>query len=101
MSAKEELFDSIADVYTLPVLRWARGKLGDREKAGDLAQEKAVRPVPRRAGRPSSPLKRLFPADLPFGRESPRKIPRMIVVIRGISLLTSDILSAEGRLRQA
>ncbi len=51
MSAKEELFDSIADVYTLPVLRWARGKLGDREKAGDLAQEKAVRPVPRRAGR--------------------------------------------------
>lgn len=51
MSAKEELFDSIADVYALPVLRWARGKLGDREKAGDLAQEKAVRPVPRRAGR--------------------------------------------------
>lgn len=51
MSAKEELFDSIADAYALPVLRWARGKLGDREKAGDLAQEKAVRSMPRRAGR--------------------------------------------------
>ncbi len=51
MSAKEELFDSIADVYALPMLRWACGKLGDREKAEDLAQEKAVRSMPRRAGR--------------------------------------------------
>lgn len=51
MSAKEELFDSIADAYALPMLRWACGKLGDREKAGDLAQEKAVRSMPRRAGR--------------------------------------------------
>lgn len=50
MSAKEELFDSIADVYTLPVLRWAAANWGTGKGGGSGAGESCTA-VPRRAGR--------------------------------------------------
>ncbi|HOJ48519.1 MAG TPA: sigma-70 family RNA polymerase sigma factor [Bacillota bacterium] len=42
MKDYEQLFTQIADEYSLMLLNWAYKKLGDREKAEDLAQEVLV-----------------------------------------------------------
>lgn len=39
LNGTAEFFDRIAEEYSLPLLNWAYEKLGDREKAEDLAQE--------------------------------------------------------------